>query len=68
MTDCTILKTGLQYSANLGCIVGSTLDRNDCKIKTYDDIYDKISDIKQKDAIAKYVRIYVLQVNLLKID
>ena len=66
MTDCTILKSGLQYSTNLGCIVGSTLDRNDCKIETYDDIYKKISDIKQRNAIAKYIRVYVLQVNLLK--
>ncbi|PKB97069.1 hypothetical protein RhiirA5_279367 [Rhizophagus irregularis] len=64
MTDCTILKSGLQYSTNLGCIVGSTLDRNDCKIETYDDIYKKISDIKQRNAIAKYVRVYVLQVPL----
>ncbi|GET51409.1 hypothetical protein GLOIN_2v1767202 [Rhizophagus irregularis DAOM 181602=DAOM 197198] len=38
MTDCTILKSGLQYSTNLDCIVGSTLDRNDCKIETYNDI------------------------------
>ncbi|UZO23436.1 uncharacterized protein OCT59_015776 [Rhizophagus irregularis] len=40
------------------------LDRNDCKIETYDDIYKKISDIKQRNAIAKYVRVYVLQVPL----
>ncbi|PKK57740.1 hypothetical protein RhiirC2_797512 [Rhizophagus irregularis] len=66
MTDCTILKFGLQYLTNLGCIVGSTLDRNDCKIETYNNIYKKISDIKQRNVIAKYVRIYVLQVLLLK--
>lgn len=65
MTDCTKLKVGLQYSAKLGCIVGSTLDRNDCKIETYDDIYDKVSNIKQKNAVANYVRIYVLQVILI---
>jgi hypothetical protein len=62
MTDCTKLKAGLQYSSNLGCIVGSILDRNDCKIEIYDDIYDKISNIKQKNAIANYVRAYILQV------
>lgn len=65
MTDCTKLKAGLQYSSKLGCIVGSTLDYNDCKIETYDDIYEKVSNIKQRNAIAKYVRIYVLQVILL---
>ncbi|GBC08460.1 hypothetical protein RclHR1_08130003 [Rhizophagus clarus] len=43
MTDCTKLKAGLQYSSKLGCIVRSTLNHNDCKIKTYDDIYDKVS-------------------------
>ena len=37
MTDCTKLKAGLQYSPKLGCVVESTLDRNDCKIETYDD-------------------------------
>src|SRR3954471_19782946 len=64
MTDCTKLKAGLQYSLNLGCIVGSTLDRDNCMIETYDDIYDKVSNIKQKNAVAKDVRIYVLQVPL----
>jgi hypothetical protein len=58
MMDCTILKFRLQYSTNLGCIVRSTLDRNDCKIETYDDIYKKISDIKQRNVIAKYVRVW----------
>ncbi|CAB4434860.1 unnamed protein product [Rhizophagus irregularis] len=33
----------------------STLDRSDCMIETYDDIYDKVSNIKQKNAIAKDV-------------
>ncbi|EXX63831.1 hypothetical protein RirG_148620 [Rhizophagus irregularis DAOM 197198w] len=66
MTDCTILKSRLQYSTNLGYIVESTLDQNDCKIETYNDIYKKISDIKQRNAIAKYVRIYVFQIPLLK--
>ncbi|PKK57592.1 hypothetical protein RhiirC2_797755 [Rhizophagus irregularis] len=40
MMDCTILKSKLQYSTNLGCI---------------------ISDIKQRNAIAKYVRIPLLR-------
>ncbi|CAG8838013.1 27386_t:CDS:2, partial [Gigaspora margarita] len=42
MTDCTKIKAGLQYSSSLGCIVGSTLNRNYCKIETYDDIYNKV--------------------------
>ncbi|CAB4445037.1 unnamed protein product [Rhizophagus irregularis] len=66
MTDCTKLKTGLQYSSKLGCIVRSTLDHSDCKIEIYDDIYDTVSNIKNKNAIVKDVRIYVLQVPLLK--
>ncbi|CAG8472112.1 6521_t:CDS:2, partial [Scutellospora calospora] len=48
------------------CIVGSTLNQKDCKIETYDDIYNKVSDIKQENAVAKYVRAYVLQVPLSK--
>ncbi|CAG8822923.1 5389_t:CDS:2, partial [Gigaspora margarita] len=66
MTDCMKVKSGLQFSSSLGCIVGSTLNQNDCIIKTYDDIYDKVSNKKQKNAIAKYVRVYVLQVPLPK--
>ncbi|CAG8854125.1 3772_t:CDS:1, partial [Gigaspora margarita] len=61
MTNCTKLKARLQYSSSLGCIVGSTLNRNHCKIETYNDIYNKISDIKQKNAVTKYVRAYVFQ-------
>lgn len=53
MTDCTKLKAGLQYSSNLGCIVRSTLDRNNCMIETYDDIYGKVSNIKQKTQLQK---------------
>ncbi|CAG8584460.1 5235_t:CDS:2, partial [Gigaspora rosea] len=66
MTDCTKVKAGLQFSSSLGCIVGSTLNQNDCIIKTYEDIYNKVSNIKQENAIAKYVRVYVLQVPLPK--
>ncbi|CAG8553684.1 25038_t:CDS:10, partial [Racocetra persica] len=66
MTDCTKIKVGLQYSSSLGCIVGSTLNQKDCKIETYDNIYNKVSDIKQENAVAKYVRAYVLQVPLSK--
>jgi hypothetical protein len=62
MTDCIKLKTGLQYSSKLGCIVRSTLNRSDCKIETYNDIYDTVFNIKNKNAIAKDVRIYVFQV------
>lgn len=67
MTDCTKLKAELQYSSNLGCIVGSTLDCSDCMIETYDDIYDKVSNIKQKNAIAKDVRVYIFSSNSLSI-
>ncbi|CAG8816616.1 9723_t:CDS:2 [Gigaspora margarita] len=60
MTDCTKVKSGLHFSSSLDCIVESTLNQNDCIIKTYNDIYDKVSNIKQKNAIAKYVRVYAL--------
>ncbi|CAG8781554.1 4269_t:CDS:2, partial [Gigaspora margarita] len=66
ITDCTKVKSELQFSSSLGCIVGLTLNQNDCIIKTYDDIYDKVSNIKQKNAISKYVRVYALQVPFLK--
>uniref|UniRef100_U9T4Q3 Uncharacterized protein n=1 Tax=Rhizophagus irregularis (strain DAOM 181602 / DAOM 197198 / MUCL 43194) TaxID=747089 RepID=U9T4Q3_RHIID len=66
MTDCTKLKTGLQYLSKLGCIVRSTLNYSDCKIKTYDNIYNTVSNIKNKNAITKDVKIYILQVPLLK--
>lgn len=62
MTDCTKLKTGLQYLSKLGCIVRSTLNYSDCKIKTYDNIYNTVSNIKNKNAITKDVKIYILQV------
>ncbi|RIB03296.1 hypothetical protein C2G38_2225512 [Gigaspora rosea] len=65
MTNCTKIKAGLQYSLSLGCIVGSTLNYNHYKIETYNE-YNKVSDIKQKNAVAKYVRAYVLQIPLPK--
>ncbi|UZO05464.1 uncharacterized protein OCT59_025814 [Rhizophagus irregularis] len=40
--------------------------RCDCKIKTYDNIYNTVSNIKNKNAITKDVKIYILQVPLLK--
>ncbi|CAG8817639.1 43690_t:CDS:2, partial [Gigaspora margarita] len=57
MTNCMKVKARLQFSSSLDCIVESTLNQNDCIIKTYNDIYNKVSNIKQKNAIAKYIRV-----------
>jgi hypothetical protein len=55
--NCIILKFRLQYLINLVCIVKLTLNWNNCKIETYNNIYKKISDIKQRNAVAKYINI-----------
>ncbi|CAG8701572.1 27948_t:CDS:2, partial [Dentiscutata erythropus] len=65
MTNYTKIKARLQYSSSLGCIVRSTLNQNYCKVETYDDIYNKVSDIKQENAVAKYIRAYILQASSL---
>jgi hypothetical protein len=62
MTDNTKLKERLQYSPILGCIIGSTLPIEETVINVYGDIPSTISKIKEKNAIAKDVRAYLLQV------
>ena len=37
MTDNTKLKPGLQYSAQFGCIVGSSLQQEETQVNNYDD-------------------------------
>jgi hypothetical protein len=62
MTDNTKLKERLSYSASLGCIIGSTLPTLETKASNYEEIITIIDRIKDENAIAKQVRIYLLQV------
>jgi hypothetical protein len=64
MTDNTKLKPGLQYSAQYGCIVGSSLQKEETQLNSYDDIPLIINNIKERKAIAKEVRAYLLQVRI----
>jgi len=65
MTDNTKLKSRLQYSPNLGCIIGSTLSTEETKVNIYNDIPRIINKIKLENGIAKSVRAYILQVRLI---
>lgn len=63
MTDNTKLKSGLYYSSQFGCIIGSTLNYNETKITNYDQIPQVINKIKSEKAFASSVRTYILQVS-----
>ena len=63
MTDNTKLKPRLRYSSQMGCIIGSTLSNEETDIKIYSNIPTVINNIKEHNAIAKYVRVYILQVS-----
>ena len=63
MTDNTKLKPRLRYCPTLGCIIGSTLSNDNTKIDIYSDIPRIINKIKEKNAIAKDVWAYLLQVS-----
>jgi hypothetical protein len=67
MTDNTKLKPRLRYSSKMGCIVGSTIPYNETIIEKYNDIPLVINKIKENNAIAKYVRVYILQVSIVNI-
>lgn len=62
MTDNTKLKESLSYSATLGCVIGSTLPVSETKVSNYEEVITIIDKIKVENAIAKQVRIYLLQV------
>ncbi|RHZ79686.1 hypothetical protein Glove_142g4 [Diversispora epigaea] len=66
MSDNTKLKPSLRYSSQLGCIIDSTLSQEETKINAYSDIPKVIQLIKDKNGIANYVRVYILQVPLPK--
>ncbi|CAI2193641.1 2448_t:CDS:2, partial [Funneliformis geosporum] len=52
MTDYIKVHAKLNYSQELGCIVGSTLCFNNMQITTYDDIHLKIKEIQDNKTIA----------------
>ncbi|RHZ70343.1 hypothetical protein Glove_272g28 [Diversispora epigaea] len=56
MSDNTKFKYSLRYSSRLGCIIGSILSNEKTKIQEYNDISRIINSIKDKKAIANYVR------------
>jgi hypothetical protein len=62
MPDNTKLKKRLRYSPILGCIIRSTLLKEETIVNVYSDIPGTISKIKEENAIAKDVRAYILQV------
>jgi len=62
MSDNTKLKERLGYSSLLGCIVGSTLPLSQTYVTLHDDIYTIIDQIKENNAIAIQVRVYLMQV------
>jgi len=65
ITDNIKLKPGLQYFAQFGCIISSSLQLEETQVNNYDDIPIIINNIKEKKAIAKDVRAYLLQVKYL---
>ncbi|PKB99046.1 hypothetical protein RhiirA5_383479 [Rhizophagus irregularis] len=67
MTDNTKLKERLRYLPILGCIIGSTLSKEETIINVYSDIIPStINKIKEENAIAKDVHVYILQILLPK--
>ncbi len=64
MTDNTRLKERLSYSATLGCIIGSTLSASETKVSNYEEVITIIDKIKSEKAIAKQVRVYLLQAGI----
>ncbi|CAG8805380.1 14494_t:CDS:10, partial [Gigaspora margarita] len=66
MTDNTKLKLRLLYSSLIGYIIGSTFANNETNIKIYNNISVIINKIKENNVVAKYIRVYILQVLLPK--
>lgn len=66
-TDNTKLEEKLRYSANLGAILGSTLPLQETLVSSYNEIDTIIKNIQTNNAIAKYVRVYILQVPVPKV-
>ena len=65
MTDCTKLRPKVVYSQEFDSIMGSILPANQTKCETYDDIHQTMKKIKEQDAVATQVRVFLLKVCLL---
>ncbi|CAG8823795.1 631_t:CDS:1, partial [Dentiscutata erythropus] len=61
MTDNTKLHPRLGYSTNLGYIVGSIFSYDQTRVEDYDEVETIIQNIISNNAIAKQVRLYLLQ-------
>ncbi|CAG8455052.1 21251_t:CDS:2 [Dentiscutata erythropus] len=66
MTDNTKVYPRLGYFANLGCIIGSVFSLDQTMVNDYNEAESVIQNIISNNAIAKQVRLYLLQ-NLLRI-
>ncbi|CAB4491852.1 unnamed protein product [Rhizophagus irregularis] len=66
-TDNTKLEEKLRYSASLGAILGSTFPLQETLISSYGEIDTIVKKIQTNNAIAKYVRVYILQVPVPKV-
>ena len=53
------------YSQKFDSIMGSILPANQTKCETYDDIHQTMKKIKEQDAVAIQVRVFLLKVCLL---
>ncbi|CAG8602924.1 203_t:CDS:2, partial [Cetraspora pellucida] len=61
MTDNTKVYPRLGYSANLGCIIGSVFSLDQTMVNDYNEAESVIQNIISNNAIAKQVRLYLLQ-------
>ncbi|CAB4419112.1 unnamed protein product [Rhizophagus irregularis] len=66
-SDNTKLEEKLRYSASLGAILGSTFPLQETLISSYSEIDTIVKKIQTNNAIAKYVRVYILQVPVPKV-
>ena len=65
MTDCTKLQPKVVYSQEFDDIMGSILSVNQTKCETYDDIHQTMKKIKEQDAVATQIRVFLLKVYFL---
>ncbi|CAG8776750.1 22440_t:CDS:2, partial [Racocetra persica] len=66
MTDNIKVYSRLGYSANFGCIIGSIFSLDQTLINDYNETESVIQSIISNNAIAKQVRLYLLQIPLPK--
>ncbi|CAB4429964.1 unnamed protein product [Rhizophagus irregularis] len=66
-TDNTKLEEKLHYSVSLNAILGSTLPLQETLVSSYNKINTIIKKIQTNNTIAKYVRVYILQIPIPKV-